>query len=373
MLKIKDVLKQLNDEDIIEIMLELGFDYPSSSSNEMIFESLCCHSKGGNKHKLYCYSNEKGHSFYCFICMFRGNICDIIMHIKNVSFEEAFTMIRRVSGITSTYTTKNTFGSVPMLSDDYWNLLNSYRVHRKTEPKMEIYSENVLALFSNLYHYSWIKEHITTESMERFGIGYYIPQNSITIPHRDIEGNLIGIRRRAMDEAVINNGFKYMPIRIGNIEYKHPLSFNLFGAFENKETIKKIKKVCIFESEKSVMQVDSYYPNNNWSLAMCGSSLSNAQRKILLSLEVEEVILCIDKDWETREDSKYKLFKRKYMSIAKKLAPYVNFYIVDRGMEDHLELKDSPSDKGKESFEALLKQKKLITLEMIQRYFSEER
>lgn len=373
MLDIKDVLKKLTDEHITEIMLELGCNYPTYSSkpNEMIFNSMC-HEGGENKLKLYCYNNEEVHRFHCYICLFSGNICDIIMHMKGCSFEEAFKLIRKVSGITATFEDKRTFGTIPVLSDGYWKLLNSYRTKKRITPNLTVYKEEVLGLFTEEYHTSWLDDHISIEAMKKYGIGFYQPQNAITIPHRDIKGNLIGIRKRNLDEEVVARGFKYMPIKIEKTEYTHPLAFNLFSIHENYETIKRIKKVCLFEAEKSNLQVESYYPNNNWSLAMCGSSLSNVQRDLILSLGVEEVILCIDKDWTDKFDPKYKLFLKKYMTIAQKLAPFVNFYVVERGMEQELGLKESPSDRGKEVFERLLKQKKIITLDMVQSYFNEE-
>lgn len=372
MLEIREVLKKLTNEHIIEIMLELGFDYPSSSSNgEMIFNSLC--HGDGLKHKLYCYPNEDSHTFYCYICLFKGNICDLIIHMKQTSFEEAFKMIRKIGGFTHQAEVKQGFGSIPIITDDYWKLLSACRTRKKITPILPIYRENVLGLFTKEYHISWLQDYISINAMEKYGIGYYLPQNAIIIPHRDIYGNLVGIRKRNLDEDTVANGFKYMPIKIEKIEYKHPLAFNMFGIYENQSNIKKLKKVCIFESEKSVLQIESYYGRNNWSLAMCGSTLSNTQRDLILSLGVEEVILCVDKDWETKDDNKYKIFKKKYMKIAQKLAPFVNFYIVEKGMDKELGLKESPSDRGKEVFEILLKQKKLVTLDMVQAYNKEEK
>lgn len=372
MLEIREVLKQLTNEHIIEIMLELGFEYPSNSSNgEMIFNSLC--HGDTSKRKLYCYPNEDSHTFYCYICLFKGNICDLIMHVKQTTFDEAFKIIKRVGGFTSRVEVKQGFGSIPIISDDYWKLLSACKTHKKINPILPNYSENVLNLFSKEYHISWINDHISIEAMQKYDIGYYLPHNAITIPHRDIYGNLIGIRKRNLDEETVSNGFKYMPIKIEQTEYKHPLAFNMFGIYENQDNIKRLKKACIFESEKSVLQIESYYGSNNWSLAMCGSTLSNTQRDLILSLGVEEVILCVDKDWETKEDVKYKIFKKKYMKIAQKLAPFVNFYVVEKGMEKELGLKESPSDRGREVFEILLKQKKLITLDMVQTYIKEEK
>ena len=371
MLKAKDIIKKLTQEDIINIMSELGAILYTKDEKSLIFNCVCHGDL--EKHKLYCYINEDGYSFHCYICLFQGDIISLISHVKKCDFGEAFKFIRQICGITATPEDKRTFGSNNfVLSDGYWKLLNSYRTKKRITPNLTVYKEEVLGLFTEEYHTSWLDDHISIEAMKKYGIGFYQPQNAITIPHRDIKGNLIGIRKRNLDEEVVARGFKYMPIKIEKTEYTHPLAFNLFSIHENYETIKRIKKVCLFEAEKSNLQVESYYPNNNWSLAMCGSSLSNVQRDLILSLGVEEVILCIDKDWTDKFDPKYKLFLKKYMTIAQKLAPFVNFYVVERGMEQELGLKESPSDRGKEVFERLLKQKKIITLDMVQSYFNEE-
>ena len=52
---------------------------------------------------------------------------------------------------------------------------------------------------------------------------------------------------------------KYMPIRIGNIMYSHPLSQNLYGLNYNLENINKLGKIHYFEGEKSVLHYESMF------------------------------------------------------------------------------------------------------------------
>lgn len=373
MLDVKELLKQLTDENIVDIMLDMGCSPPTHTSHEgeAIYNSLC-HEGGEDKQKLYCYKNENGYRFHCYICLFSGNIIDLIMHIKNWTFEEAFDYLKKKTGIIGRPQDKQFFGEIPILSDDYWKLLQSYKTRKRKIQQMNTFNQNVLGLFTKEYNESWIQDHISIEAMEKFEIGFYLPQNAITIPHRDIEGNLVGVRKRNLDKDIVARGFKYMPMKIQGVEYTHPLMFNLYGLHQNKGVIKKIKKVCIFEAEKSILQLESYYPNSNWGLAICGSSFSQYQKEIVLSLDVDEVIYCKDRDWKDREDPKYFLFKKMYMEVARKFAPFVNFYVIDKGMEHELDIKDSPSDKGKAVFERLLKQKRLITLDMVQEYFNKQ-
>lgn len=374
MLEAKDLLKKLTEENVVKILESIGGTlYSPFNGREMIFFSLC-HEGGEDRPKLYCYpSSENGFDFHCYICEFHGNIIDLIMHVKKCQFLDAFKVVREVLGVFSWSNHKKSFGEIPILSNDYWKLLRSTKVKKTEFVGLTPYDEKVLGLFTKDYHISWIKDHITIKSMEKFGIGYYSPQNAITIPHRDINGNFVGLRKRNLDEYLVSLKLKYMPMKIQGIEYTHHLMFNLYGIFENKNTIKKVKKVCLFEAEKSVMQIESYYEDNNWSLALCGGSFSKYQRDLLLSLGVEEVIICLDRDWIDRDDFKYALFKKKYMNIAQKLAPYMNVYIVEKDMDRLLDLKESPSDKGKEAFEELLHNKRLITLDEIQQFFIKER
>lgn len=47
-----------------------------------------------------------------------------------------------------------------------------------------------------------------------------------------------------------------MPIYIEGTEYRHQLGNNVYGLYQNKQTIQKTKKILIYEAEKS-----SFKPN----------------------------------------------------------------------------------------------------------------
>ena len=75
--------------------------------------------------------------------------------------------------------------------------------------------------------------------MEKFNIRYSISQNKIIIPHYNINGKLIGIRGRALNQEEIEAGCKYMPVKIEGKFYAHPLSLNLYGLDRNRQDILK--------------------------------------------------------------------------------------------------------------------------------------
>ena len=200
----------------------------------------------------------------------------------------------------------------------------------------------------------WLKDGISASVMRHYNIRVDTALHKVIIEHRNIDGELIGIRGRTYDPKELDEGKKYMPVFIQGDMYNHPLGRNLYGLCYNKKVIENIKKVCIFEAEKSVLQIGSMYGiENNWSVAVCGSNVSQDQFKLILSLQVEEVIIAFDAEHEgKRWDPDTIAYEEKLLKVAAPLLPYVNVSIIFD--YDHLlPHKASPSDCGKEIFEQL--------------------
>jgi DNA primase len=167
-----------------------------------------------------------------------------------------------------------------------------------------------------------------------------------------VDGRLVGIRGRALNEWEIENVGKYMPIKLEQLWYKHPLSMNLYGLYENKAIIKKHKVVYVFESEKSVLQFESF-DMPHCAVAVCGSQFNKYQLNILLKeCAPNEIVVCFDKE---EIDGETKYFDKLY-ALCKKYNQYCQFsFLYDRlGL---LGMKDSPSDKGEEIFKKLLEKR----------------
>jgi hypothetical protein len=233
----------------------------------------------------------------------------------------------------------------------YESLRNKYGKVKK-EIELPAYNEGALGTFVKHYPPEWLNDGISPAAMDKFGICYSISQNKIIIPHRDINGRLVGIRGRALNEWEIENVGKYMPVRLEQTWYKHPLSMNLYGLYENQENIKKTGVCYVFESEKSVLQFESF-GMLNCAVAVCGSQFNKYQLNILLrACSPSEIIVCFDRE-ETGDD--YKYFDKLY-EICTKYKQYANIsFVYDRlGLTD---MKDSPSDKGEEIFKKLLEKR----------------
>jgi len=206
--------------------------------------------------------------------------------------------------------------------------------------------------------------------MQKFGISWYESGKSIIIPHKNINGEIIGIRRRSslLEEDKDN---KYMPLILEGEIYSHSLNMNFYGLWEHLEAIKKFKKVVIVESEKSCMLAQEFYGDNAFVIATCGFNISNWHRDILLKLGIKEIILGFDKDFNILEfdeydenDPEYLKFTRyvnRINSLAQKFTSFFTTYVLWDTDSKLLNKKDSPFDQGKEVLEYLMKNKIEIT------------
>lgn len=338
----KLIKEQLNDENIIQILTLLGSSYIEDNDDCIVSETICHH---GDSHKLYYYKNSK--TFQCYTecgCM---DIFSLIQSSLGIDFYESIIWLQEH------FNFKENINNIS-ISD--WDFINSYRKSkRKTFEDIEtkIYNENILNIFQKIYYQGWINEGITIESMIKYNILYCDFNKQIIIPHYDIHNNLIGIRGRNLLES---SSMKYIPFYDGNIIYKHNLSNYLYGLNMNYNTIHKKRKAMIVESEKAVMQCDSFFGEDNFTVALCGSHLSNTQLKLLLNLDVNEIIIALDKQWQEINDDKYSLWQEHILKIVQKITPYCRVSVL-WDIFNFLDYKDSPTDKGKEILLKLLDNK----------------
>lgn len=241
--------------------------------------------------------------------------------------------------------------------------LNRFTKKKKAQlPELKQYSDRILNVFENGYYdEGFLNDNISIEAMKHFDVRFHAKTNSVILPHRHWEtGNIIGIRSRNLNPLDVENGFKYVPTVVQGITYSFPTYQSLYGLYQNKDVIRRLKKAVIFESEKSIQQCSTYFgQENNFSLALSGRNMSDYQVELLLGLGIEEIIFATDKmfiDVESRmaeEDIKY------ILRLGKRFAPYVRTFVLfdDEGL---LDFKDSPSDKGADILKQLMATKKEI-------------
>ena len=344
-----DIIEQITISQVEQMLYKLGANTVINKGDYLITNTICHHIDSSEASmKLYYYQNT--HSFYCYT-------------------EDGFmTFIQFLQKYWSLRGVDKPFYSI--LSDimndsgieeegfEFFHYEKQKKYLKRKLIELPEYPAGVLDTFSKTYCEEWLREGITPKTMDKFNIRYSIRQNKIIIPHYDVAGRLVGIRGRALNPEEASQG-KYRPVYVEGKQYNHPLSLNLYGLNWTKEDINYYETVIIFEAEKSVMLMDSYFPKNN-SVAVCGSNLNKNQLLILLhNCKVKNVILAFDKEYQKIGTPECEKYLNKIRAIGEKYSKYYQFYyIADR--EGLLAHKDSPIDKGPEIFQRLMEKKVVI-------------
>lgn len=350
----------LSTEQVIEIVESLGgqVDMRQSNREYLIFSSILYHIGDADRHKYKMYYYIDSCSFHDYKLGESFDIYELIIRVKeeydgvdynvrNSAFYIAQTLGIALSG-------KNEVAN----SNSYNYLADIGRYTKKKEKKvLKTLNSKILDLFEKAYHVNWINDGISIETMKKYNIRFSQWRNSIIIPCYDELFNLIGIRERNVDKT---KDWRYMPLTLlDGTECKFQTGQALFGLNINADAIEKVHRVIIFEAEKSVMQCDTMFGNNNISVAIFGSSFQKEQLDKLLSLGVSEIVIALDFDYEKIGDEKWDKFVKKVDRIKSICEPYVDKISVLVEYEPHPS-KCSPSDLGKEKFLKLFRNREYV-------------
>jgi len=362
------LLENITEENVLNILADFNITPHTTKNNEIWFKTVC---HGGESNKLCYFRDSK--TFYCFTNCGFMNIFSFLMKIIHGSFTDVLKIIAKELGINNRQGFNNQIYNKEIRSE--FSTINKYlSIRRKKHKELihlpKINNPNIINYFEdNVYYQGWIDEGISISTMQKFGIRWYESGKSIIIPHKNINGEIVGIRRRSLLEEDKDN--KYMPLILEGEIYSHSLNMNYYGLWEHLNAIKKFKKVVIVESEKSCMLAQEFYGENAFVIATCGFNISNWHRDMLLKLGVNEVILGFDKDFNVLEfdeydknDPEYLKFTRyvnRINSLAQKFTPFFTTYVLWDTDNKLLNKKDSPFDQGKEVLEYLMKNKIEIT------------
>ena len=370
------ILNSLTKEDVTKVVMALGSSNPrQDSQGNLIFQTVC---HGSTSWKLYYYHDAeldkdyKGRTFKCYTrCGDCFNIVELVIRSnrakgKTITWYKALKYIAQITGKVFTSSAEEIEEQKNQCITDFeWiNRLKAAQRKKREVPVCKEINENILEIFYYAPHEEWLNDNISREALSRFEIGYYGLTNQITIPHRDKDNRLIGIRGRYLDEEDAKRFGKYMPLQlIDGTFLAHKLGSNLYGLNVVKDKVLRCKKIMLVEGEKSCMQAYSYFGEDSFVVAVCGSSISATHIKIILKhLEVEEVIIGFDRQYHEADSYEATIWWNKILKEVSPLVPYVKVYILaDR--ENKLGYKDSPTDRGKDILLQLMKEKIEVTME----------
>lgn len=349
----QELKSKLTEDDIKKLLELMGATFYYEDDDMWITDTICHH---GTKPKLYFYKDSM--SFHCYTECGQLDIIGVVMGYKGYEQEEFQKAINWISVKLNLDNHVYGFGKQEQISD--WEFIKKYKKNKKVKPKDKIlvpYNKNILNIFQHFYCQSWIDEGISVETMKKYNILYSTWQQKIIIPHYDMNNNLVGVRSRALLPDDIELFGKYTPFKIGNKFYNHSLGLNLFGLNYNINAIQKKRKIMLVEAEKSVFQTDTMFGEDNFTVALCGSNLTDYQKGMILMLGVREVIIALDKQYQTLDSDECKNWSQHIKDkIIDKLSPFVSVSVL-WDSTNLLSYKDSPTDKGKETLLKLMENK----------------
>jgi len=200
---------------------------------------------------------------------------------------------------------------------------------------IHVLDDKLLDDFVPMLHINWFREGIMPWTREKFKLAYSYKHKRIIIPLRYwATGELLGFNQRTTVE-----NYKEFGIKKYFITPTYPKALNLYGLYENYDSIQKAGYVVVYEAEKSVLKRDSL--NDSTGVALSGHTLSDEQVRVLWGLNVE-IVFALDKD-VTAEEVRH-LCQKFY--AGRKVS-----YIQDKwGI---LSSKDSPADATNKDYQFL--------------------
>lgn len=276
-------------------------------------------------------------SFHCFSTNSKGNLYTLIMQRKDMNFPTALKWAADFAGLDREeydIDIKLPFGGF------FQGLV---REISEPEFSMKTYDESELDEYKGFYNTMFLKDGISFESQDKFDVGYDALSNRITIPIYSLDNKLIGIMGRYNGKCEKEE--RWLPI------IPCSRSLTVYGFNENYQSIQEKGMAIIGESEKFVMQADSF--GCHIALATSGCHISDTQAKHIKSMFLPKIILAYDEGLSEEdiiaEAEKLKMDNQIYKNQVG--------YIYDR---EHKYLpegsKASPSDLGKEVFSKLVKE-----------------
>lgn len=285
--------KYIYENEKIEYVLnEIGCGHIQYHSNKSYYS--CSNFNGDNQNAI----NVKNNEYLSVINWTRtkefdgcSDIITLVQYNKNMSFVEAVKYLHSILDLPFEFKKKE---DKPQKKYDPLNVFKrALRGNRSVVNVDDIHvlDDKLLDDFVPMLHIDFFRDGIMPWTREKFKLAYSYKHKRVVIPLRYwATGELLGFNQRTTVENYEEFGIKkYF------ITPTYPKALNLYGLYENYDSIQKAGYVVIAESEKSVLKRDSL--GDGSVVALSGKSMSDEQVRILIGLNVEIVIgLDVDVD-----------------------------------------------------------------------------
>lgn len=261
------------------------------------------------------------------------DLINYLIKSKNIPFKDVMNVIKQELHLDSIYNYKKKVGLFNGLYD---------RISRSNnDAEVTTYPEEMLKQYGNTPCLLWLRDGISLETQRRWGVGYCVESQRITLPIRTSTSELMGIKGRCnYDPDQYEAKYLYLTPSC-------PMSQTLFGYSENYSSLYE-NDVFVVESEKSVLKLDSWGYRN--VVALGSNSLSTTQAKLIMSLNPKRVTFLLDKSLSLENTKRNADLLNTFCTMRQLEIRYWNW-------ENNITLEDkaAPCDDTKEELEYILK------------------
>lgn len=278
-----------------------------------ILEALGCHEIKYNAQKEYFSATQpdgdnpmgvviRNNQYLSYRSFSRGvdyedgkDLISLVEDIKKISFIESIKYLHKILELPFEFKKKE---EKPKKKYDPLDVFRRVlRCNRRVVNVDDIHvlDDKLLTDFVPMLHIDWLREGITEKTRKKFKIAYSYRHKRIVIPHFYwMTNELIAFNMRTTVPNYEEFGIKKYYLSNG-----YNKSLNLYGYCQNKDEIEKRGYCLLVESEKSVLKRDSLCDGT--CLALSGKTLSTEQIRIVNSLKINELIICLDNDVDVNE------------------------------------------------------------------------
>ena len=219
------------------------------------------------------------------------DIFNLIQDVKKINFSEAIKYTHKLLGLEYKYSPKKKEIEKPKF--DPLAIFKKAAAKRRyvcDVSEIKYLEEDILEDFYPGIHIDLFKEGIIKKTIDKFHLGYSYKWKRTIFPHYYwLTGQLMGYNARTS----VHN-YDLFDIKKYYLTPGMKKELNLYGLYQNMEEIERKHVVVIGESEKSVLKRDSR-GDSTW-VAISGKMLSEEQVRIILGLDVHEIVIALDKD-----------------------------------------------------------------------------
>lgn len=219
----------------------------------------------------------------------------LVQETKHITFAETMKYLHNLLGLKYTFKKGEPKDDKPAYDPlaIFKKAASKKRCRNVLDCTFEALDESVLTDLVPMIHIDLLREGIMPWTVKKFGLAYSYKWKRTIFPHRYINGELMGWNgRSSIQDCELLGITKY---------YLTPGMKKIcpYGMYENYADIEKAGYCVIYESEKSVLKRDS--KGDSTGLAISGKSMSDEEVRLVLGLDIKEIVIALDEDVDVNE------------------------------------------------------------------------